>query len=169
MKMESAVRQGAMAKKKYIVSLTDEERQELEQFTNTGKASAYKINHARILLKADTNQPDGGWIDEAISQALDLSVATIERVRQRFVETNLETALSRQVQQQRKPRRLDGEQEAYLVALTCGEAPEGFGRWSLRLLAQRMVELEYVESVSHETVRQTLKKTTSSLGCGTAG
>ena len=100
--------------------------------------------------------------DEAISQALDLSVATIERVRQRFVETNLETALSRQAQQQRKPRRLDGEQEVHLVAITCGEAPEGLARWRLRLLAQRMVELEYVESVSHETIRQTLKKTTSS-------
>lgn len=158
-----------MAKKKYIVSLTTEEREELEQLTRTGKAPAYKVNHARILLKADTNQEEGGWTDEAISQALDISVATIERVRQRFVETNIETALSRQVQQQRKPRRLDGEQEAHLIAMTCGEAPEGHARWSLRLLADRMVELEYVESVSHETIRQTLKKTTSSPGCENAG
>jgi transposase len=147
-----------MAKKKYIVSLTTEERETLEQLTTTGKATAYKMNHARILLKADTNQEGGGWTDEAISQALDISVATIERVRQRLVETNLETALSRQEQQQRKPRRLDGEQEAHLIALTCGEAPEGQARWSLRLLADRMVELDDVESVSHETVRQTLKK-----------
>jgi transposase len=116
------------------------------------------MNHARILLKADTNQEGGGWTDEAISQALDISVATIERVRQRLVETNLETALSRQEQQQRQARRLDGEQEAHLIALTCGEAPEGQARWSLRLLADRMVELDDVESVSHETVRQTLKK-----------
>jgi transposase len=158
-----------MAKKKYIISLTTEERETLEQLTTTGKAPAYKMNHARILLKADTNQEGGGWTDEAISQALDISVATIERVRQRFVETNLETALSRQVQQQRKPRRLDGEQEAHLIAITCSEAPEGHARWSLRLLADRMVELEYVESVCHETVRQTLKKTTSSPGCGKAG
>jgi len=158
-----------MAKKKYIVSLTTEERETLEQLTTTGKATAYKMNHARILLKADTNQEGGGWTDEDISQALDISVATIERVRQRLVETNLETALSRQEQQQRKPRRLDGEQEAHLIALTCGEAPEGQARWSLRLLADRMVELDYVESVSPETVRQTLKKTTSSLGCENAG
>lgn len=153
-----------MAKKKYIVSLTTEERATLEQLTTTGKAPAYKMNHARILLKADTNQEGGGWTDAAISQALDSSVATIERVRQRFVEISLEAALNRQEQQQRKPRRLDGEQEAHLIAITCGEAPEGQARWSLRLLADRMVELDYVESVSHETVRQTLKKTTSSPG-----
>jgi transposase len=158
-----------MAKKKYIVSLTTEERETLEQLTTTGKAAAYKMNHARILLKADMNQEGGGWTDAAISQALDSSVATIERVRQRFVETSLEAALSRQEQQQRKPRRLDGEQEAHLIALTCGEAPEGQARWSLRLLADRMVELEYVESVCHETVRQTLKKTISSPGCENAG
>lgn len=149
-----------MARKKYIVTLTAEEREELEQLTTTGKTPAYKMNHAGILLKADTKQEGGGWTDEAISQALDISVATIERVRQRCVETSLETALSRQVQQHRKPRRLDGEQEAHLIAITCSEAPEGYARWSLRLLAERMVELEYVESVCHETVRQTLKKTT---------
>jgi transposase len=158
-----------MAKKKYIVSLTAEEREELEQLTTTGKVAAYKMNHARILLKADTKQEGGSWTDEAISQALDISVATIERVRQRFVATSLEAALTRQVQQQRKPRRLDGEQEAHLIAMTCSEVPEGYARWSLRLLAERMVELEYVESVSHETVRQTLKKTTSSPGYENAG
>jgi transposase len=150
----------AMATKKYVVSLTSEERAILEQLTTTGKAPAYRMNHARILLKADATQAGGGWTDVAISQALDISVATIERVRRRFVETNLEAALSRQVQQNRKPRRLDGEQEAHLIALACGEAPQGRARWSLRLLADRMVELNYVESVSHETVRQTLKKTT---------
>lgn len=158
-----------MAKKKYIVSLSPEERATLEQLTTTGKAPAYKMNHARILLKADTTQEGGDWTDEAISRALDISVATIERVRQRFVETNLETALNRQVQQHRTPRRLDGEQEAHLIAITCSEAPEGYARWSLRLLADRMVELEYVESVSHETIRQTLKKTTSSPGCENVG
>lgn len=158
-----------MAKKKYIVSLTTEEREVLEQLTSTGQAPAYKMNHARILLKADRNQAGGEWTDEAISQALDVSVATIERVRRRFVETNLESALSRQVQQHRKPRRLDGEQEAHLIAITCSEAPEGQARWSLRLLAERMVELEYVESVCHETVRQTLKKTISNLGYENAG
>ena len=153
-----------MAKKKYIVCLTSVEREVVEKLTTTGKAPAYKVNHARILLKADTNRVDGGWTDESISIALDISVATIERVRQRFVETNLETALSRQVQQNRKVRRLDGEQEAHLIAITCSDPPEGSARWSLRLLADRMAELEYVESVSYETVRQTLKKTTSSRG-----
>ena len=153
-----------MPKKKYIVSLTPEERQELEQLTKTGKAPAYKVNHARILLKADTNQAEGGWTDQTISEALDISSSTIERVRQRFVEESLEAALQRKPQQRYKAHRLDGEQEAHLIALTCSAAPEGYGRWSLRLLAERMVELDYVETVSHETVRQTLKKTNSSLG-----
>lgn len=115
-------------------------------------------------MKADINSAQGEWTDQAISQALDISPATIERVRQRFVEQGLETALNRQVQQKRKPRRLDGEQEAHLLAILCGPTPEGQGRWTLRLLAEQMVELGYVESVSHETVRQTLKKTNSSLG-----
>lgn len=153
-----------MPKKKYIVSLTPEERQALEQLTKTGKAPAYKVNHARILLKADTHQANGGWTDQAISEALDISCSTIERVRQRFVEASLEVALQRQPQQRRKAHRLDGEQEAHLIALACSAPPEGYGRWSLRLLAERMVALEYVETLSHETVRQTLKKTNSSLG-----
>ena len=153
-----------MPKKKYIISLTSEEREELEQLTKTGKAAAYKVNHARILLKSDINQEGGGWIDAAISQALDISVSTIERVRQRFVEQGLEEALGRKKQKRRKAPRLDGDQEAHLLAITCSEPPEGHGHWSLRLLAERMVELEYVETVSHETVRQTLKKMNSNPG-----
>lgn len=121
------------------------------------------MNHARVLLKADVNQTGGGWIDAKMSEALDISVATIERVRQRFVEEGLEGALGRKVQKRRKSRRLDGEGEAHLVALACSEGPPS-GHGSLRLLAERMVELGYVESVSHETVRQTLKKTNLSLG-----
>ncbi len=148
-----------MPQKKYIVFLTPEERLFLEKLTTTGKAPAYKINHARILLKADTNQDGGGWKDFDISKALDISVATIERVRQRFVESSLEEALNRQPQAKHKPRRLDGEQEAHLIAMTCSSPPEGCARWTLRLLAQRLVELEELESISHETVRQTLKKT----------
>lgn len=153
-----------MPKKKYIVSLMPKERQTLEQLTTKGIAPAYKINHARILLKADINQDGGGWIDQAISQALDISVSTIERVRQQFVEVSLDTALNRHPQAKRKPRRLDGEQEAHLIAIACSPAPSGYARWTLRLLADRMVELEYVESISHETIRQTLKKTNLSLG-----
>jgi transposase len=153
-----------MPKKKYIVTLTPEERTLLEQLTKKGKAAAYKVNHARIMLLADTKQLEGGWKDEAISQALNISVATIERVRQRLVEDGLESALSRKPQENRKPRRLNGEQEAHLIALTCSEPPTGQGSWTMRMLANRMVELGYVEAVSHETVRQTLKKTNLSRG-----
>ena len=153
-----------MPKKKYIVTLTPEERSLLEELTKKGKAAAYKVNHARILLLADSNRLEGGWKDEAISQALNISVATIERVRQRLVEEGLESALSRKSQENRKPRRLDEEQEAHLIALTCSEPPMGQGRWTMRMLAERMVELGYVEAVSDETVRQTLKKTNLNLG-----
>lgn len=144
--------------------MKNEERTELEQLINTGKAPAYKINHARILLKADSHHRGGGWNDATIRQALDISVATIERVRQRFVEQGLAPALERKKQLRRKAHAFDGEPEAHLITLTCSEPPEGRGRWSLRLLAERMVSLEYVATVSHETVRQTLKKTNSSLG-----
>ena len=146
-------------RKKYIVSLTPKERQMLEQLTKKGKAAAYKVNHARILLKADTNIKDGGWIDKEISLALDISIPTIERVRRLFVEQGIEAALSRQTPQKTKSHKLDGEQEAHLIAIACSQAPEGQTRWTLRMLAQRMVELEIVESISYETVRQTLKKT----------
>lgn len=151
--------QAAMPAKKYIVALSPEEREQLENITRTGKYPAYKVNHARILLKADINREDGGWRDQDISEALDISTSTIERVRRRLVEQSLEAALSRQSPVRSKSRLLDGEQEAYLVALACGEPPEGQGRWTLRLLANEMVVLGYVESISHETVRQTLKKT----------
>lgn len=150
--------------KKYIISLSAKERQSLEQLTKKGKAPAYKINHARILLKADTNQEDGGWIDEAISKALDVSIPTIERVRRLMVEQGIEAALTRQAPSQSKRRKLDGEQEAHLIAIACSQPPEGHARWTLRLLADRMVELEYVESISHETVRQVLKKMNSNRG-----
>ena len=132
-----------MPKKKYIVSLTPSERQALFQVTNSGKAAVYKINHARILLKADINQDKGGWTDSKISEALDISQATIERVRKRFVEEGIEAALSRQNSNQHKKRRLDGEKEAHLIALACSKPPEGRVRWTLRLLADKMVELEY--------------------------
>ncbi len=145
--------------KKYIVSLSLEERQYLEQFTKTGKAAAYKIKHAEILLKADNNQAGGSWTDQAISQAVDRSIATIERVRQRFVKQGVEAALNRQPQKRRKMRLLDGEQEAHLIALTCSDPPEGQAQWSLRLLADQMVQLGHLDQISHETIRQTLKKT----------
>lgn len=153
-----------MPKKKYIVTLTAEEQAELQELVKKGKNPAYKVNHARILLLADTNQSGGEWKDRDISQALKISVATIERVRQRLVEQGMKAALNRKQQQNRKQRRLDGEKEAHLIALTCSLPPEGQGRWTIKLLAEKMVELGHVESISPETVRQTLKKTKSSLG-----
>ena len=148
-----------MPRKKYIVTLTDQERSSLEELTTKGKAAAYKVNHARILLLADTNRSGGGWKDQDISEALNISRATIERVRQRLVESGLEEALSRKTQKNRQRSRLNGEQEAHLIALTCSSPPDGQGRWTLRMLGERMVELGYVEQISHETVRKTLKKT----------
>jgi transposase len=153
-----------MPAKKYKVALSTEERQILEQLTTTGKTAAYKMNRARILLKADEHHADGGWGDQAISAALDVSVATIERVRHQFVEEGFEAVLSSKQGQQTRMRRLDGEKEAHLIALTCSEAPAGRVRWTLRLLAERMVELGQVEQIFHETIRKTLKKTNSSLG-----
>ncbi len=153
-----------MPKKKYIVTLTDEERTLLEELVNKGKNPAYKVNHARILLLADTNESGGGWSDRDISQALKISVATIERVRQRLVEQGLEAALNRKEQQNRRQRLLDGEKEAHLIALTCSSPPDGQGRWTMKMLAERMVALGHVKSISDETVRQTLKKTNDRLG-----
>ena len=150
---------GKMPKKKYIVALNLEEREYLEQFVKKGKKSAYKINRARILLKADINQEGGGWQDQDISKALDISLSTIERIRKRFVEVGVESALVRKPQKNYKARSLDEEKEAYLIALVRSEAPPGQARWTLRLLADKMVELGHVEQISHETIRQTLKKT----------
>lgn len=149
--------------KKYIVSLTSEEREELNQITRTGKNPAYKVNHARILLKADINNDGGGWSDREICEALDVSESTVERVRRRLVEEGLAAALGRKEQLNRRRPVLDGEAEAHLLALACGNPPEGEGTWTFRLLAQKMVELEYVESVSYETVRKTLKKMSCAL------
>ncbi len=153
-----------MPKKKYIVSLTDEERQQLENLTKKGKTAAYKMNYARILLLSDINSVEGGWKDESIKSALGVSIPTIERVRKRFVEEGLAAALARKKQNHQRIPLLDGEKEAHLIALACSEPPTGQGRWTLRMLADKMVELEHVESVSHETVRQTLKKMKLSLG-----
>jgi len=145
-----------MPKKKYIVKLTPDEREELETLISSGKSSARKLTRARILLKADE-----GWIDKAISEALDVGTATVERVRKRFVETGLE-AINRRKPRRQYERKIDGNAEAYLIALACSAPPKGRKRWTLRLLADKLVTLEEVdiESVSHETVRQVLKKRT---------
>ena len=147
--------------KKYQVTLTEDERKSLEQLISRGKGAARKLLHARILLKAD--EPVG-WTDEAISEALEVSLSTIGRVRERFVEEGVSAALERKAPNRVYQRRLDGMQEAHLVALVCSPPPEDQGRWTLKLLAEKMVELEYVEYVSPETVRQTLKKMNLSPG-----
>jgi len=150
--------------KKYIVTLTTQEREMLSQLISAGKAAARKLIHARILLKADRSDGCPGWNDTAISQALDVGTATFERVRKRFVQEGLEAALNRRSPKREYRRKFDGDNEAHLIALACSEPPEGFARWTLRLLADRMVALEYVDELSYQTVRRVLKKTNLSLG-----
>jgi transposase len=147
---------------KYRVTLTEEERTDLQTLIGSGQAPARTLTHARILLKADAGEGRPAWSDEAIVEALDVSLSTIHRVRQRFVEESLEAALHRRPPSKPTPCKLDGHQEAQLIALACSEAPEGRAKWSLRLLAEKMVEFGYVTDVSHELVRRTLKKTNSS-------
>jgi transposase len=149
---------------KYIVTLTPDERTMLETLIASGTSAARKLIHARILLKADCAAGGPGWSDEHIRDALDVSLPTIHRVRQLFVEHGPQAALERRKPVGERRRKLDGAQEARLIAVACGAAPEGQKRWSLRLLADRLVELEVVDAISHETVREVLKKTNSSHG-----
>jgi transposase len=148
----------AAVAKRYRVTLTAEEREALGVMISRGKADARKLAHARVLLQADASEGGPEWTDTRIAEAVRVSVRTIERVRQRFVEAGLEAALLPKPSLRIYARKLDGAQEAKLVALACSEPPEGKKRWTLRLLADRMVELEIVPELSHETVRQTLKK-----------
>jgi transposase len=153
----------SIMKKKYPVILSDTERDELKRLIAAGTAPARKLTHARILLKADQSPEGPGWVDEKIAEALQTSQPTVARVRKQYFEEGLETALNRRAPNREYHRKLDGEQEARLVALACSEPPEGQARWSLRLLADKMVELEIVdEEVSYQTVRRALKKTPSS-------
>jgi transposase len=140
--------------KKYVIDLQEEERAALQRITRSGKHSARKIRWAHALLKADD-----GWKDQKIAEALDISLPTIQRIRQRFVEEGLDVALGAHSHEPRPYlQRLDGEQEAKLIALACGTAPEGHNRWTLRLLAEKAVEVHIVEQVSYQTVRRVLKK-----------
>jgi transposase len=150
-------------KKKYPVILSDTERDELKQLMAAGTAPARKLTHARILLKADQSPEGPGWVDEKVAEALETSQPTVARVRKQYFEEGLEAALNRRPPNREYRRKLDGEQEAQLVALACSQPPEGRARWSLRLLADKLVELEIVEEeISYQTVRRTLKKTPSS-------
>jgi transposase len=158
-------------RKVYVVQLSNEERGQLEELVKRGKLekgrrpSALKLTRARILLKADQAEGSPAYADVEIAEALDVSPKTVFNIRQKWVECGLEQALERRPQQtpSRQPK-LDGKAEAKLIACSCGPAPEGRSKWTLRLLGDRAVELGLVDSISHETVRQTLKKTSSSLG-----
>jgi hypothetical protein len=151
--------------KKYKVTLTDEERQQLSDLIASGKGAARKLAHARILLKADAAPGGPAWPDERIAEAVEASRATVERVRRRFVEQGLEAALGRKPQDRpSRARKLDGRAEARLIALACAAPPPGRQEWTMQLLADKLVELRVVDSVSDETVRRALKKTRSSRG-----
>ena len=145
--------------KKYIVTLTPEERQQLEALVGRGKAAVRKLKRAWILLKADVSPGGPAWSDEAIQQAYDVGLVTLYRVRQTFVEQGVSAVLTPRPRPTHRHRKLDGDQEAHLIALACSMPPPGRRRWTLRLLADKMVELGHTDRVSPETVRQTLKKT----------
>jgi transposase len=156
-------------KDKYVVRLSAEERQQLQELIRTGKRAAAVLTRARILLKADAGADGPGLTDAAVADAVEAGESTVHRVRQAFVEHSLDAALYRKKPTGRQYRKLDGQQEARLIALACGEAPAGRARWTLKLLAARLVELEVVESISPECVRATLKKTRSSHGRRSSG
>ena len=145
---------------KYVVELTSEERKELSELVSKGKAAARKITHARVLLQADESKNGSVWADNQISEAFGIHTNTIHGIRRRFVEQGLQAALDRKKQERPSCKRIvDGEVEARLIALRCSGPPEGRNKWNLRLLADKLVELEIVPDISHETVRQALKKT----------
>jgi len=162
--MEEQKRQEGVMEKRYRVTLLESERAELRKLVSVGKSAAQKLVRARILLLADQAEGGSAQSDPEIVESLGCGRASVERVRKRFVEDGLEAALNPQPSQRIYERKLDGQAEAHLIALACGAPPEGRSRWTLRLLSDRMVVLEHVESVSYETVRRVLKKTNSSRG-----
>ncbi len=148
----------------YKVTLTKEERDQLTEMTRTGTHAARKIIHALILLNVDRGSHNESQINEDICKVLKIGMRTIDRVKKRFVEEGLEAALKMAPTSRVYDKLVDGDMEAHLIALACGEPPKGFARWSLRLLADKLVELRYADGISYETVRRTLKKTNLSLG-----
>jgi len=143
--------------KKYIVRLSKAEREELTEMVKIGKAAAHKRLHAQILLKADESKYGPSWKDSQIAEAFDVSIRTVERLRERLCSKGLPKALER-AKGGGRTRKLDGAQEARLTAIACSEAPAGFAKWTLRLLADKMVELEITDNISHEAIRRILKK-----------
>lgn len=144
---------------KYKVTLTREAREQLNDIVSKGNHSAQLYRTAYILLNCDEGKYSKKIINEEVSRVLQISMRMIDRVKQRFVEEGFEACLARKPMSKTKEKKADGEVEAHLIALSCSKAPSGFSKWSLRLLADKMVELKYVESISHETVRRVLKKT----------
>jgi transposase len=153
---------------KVVVRLTADQRRTLERVVSTGEHPALTTRRARILLKADTDGPDA-WTDEHIAEALDTTRMTVMRVRHQFAAEGLDATLHRKKPTGRQYRKLDGAQEAQLVTIACSEAPEGQARWTMELLAERLVELKVVDSISPSTVCRTLQKTTSSRGSSSSG
>ncbi len=153
-----------MPAKKYRVRLTEEERSKLINLKSKGKIAARKLNHIQMLLLADEASASEGWKDAEIAEATCVSPLSVERIRKRFVEEGLESAINPRVSTRTYTRKLDGKAEAFLVATACSSAPEGYANWTMQLLADRLVECKVVDSISSECVRQTLKKTTLNLG-----
>lgn len=149
---------------RFKVTLTENEREQLKAILSKGKHSSLQFRHACILLNSDESEHGQKVSNEQIAQVLHSNTKTVERLKQRFVEEGFEACIDRKAYRQVKETKVDGDFEAHLVAISCSKAPEGYGRWSLRMLADKMIELKYVESISHETIRQVLKKTKLSRG-----
>ncbi len=145
-------------KKRYVVKLTSEERGQLEGIVNRGREAAYRRRHAQVLLLVDESEQGPGFFDKDAAERTGFSRRTVEQIRERCVTEGLAGALERKKRSRNRSRKLDGDAEARLVGLACSNAPQGYARWTLHMLAERLIELEVVDSISHECVRQVLKK-----------
>ncbi len=149
---------------RFKVTLTENEREQLKAILSKGKHSSLQFRNACILLNSDEGPHGEKVSNEQIAQILHINAKTVERLKQRFVEEGFEACIDRKPYPEVKETKVDGDFEAHLMAISCSKAPEGYARWSLRMLADKMIELKYVESISHETIRQVLKKTKLSRG-----
>ena len=154
---------------RYKVTLIKEEREQLQSIMGKGKHTSQQFRNACILINSDESPNGKKLSNEQIAQVLNINPKTVERIKQRFIEEGFDQCMDRKPYPKKGPLKTDGDFEAHLIALSCSEAPEGYARWSLRLLADKMVELKYADSISHETVRQVLKKTKSNLGGSKVG
>ncbi len=150
--------------KRYKVTLSKKEREELNNLMKKDRVAARKRIHAQILMRTDESKGQTGWTDVNVAEAYGIDIRTVARVRQRFVEHGLEVALQPRASQENRAHKFDGEKEAQLITLACSEPPEGYARWTLQLLANEMITLEYMDSISHQSVRNVLKKTNLNLG-----